>query len=127
MKTVYTKLINHPILTGAKIDLSKFDKKKTDDKKGNEKVLITPCSQEKAQRIQKNVKPEDVAKAGENRQETITIVKAATTTTEEERIIPVKVVITTTEEEIIPTVKEVRRTGYARGGQGGKSSRWTRW
>ena len=65
IETVYTKL-DGPNFTGAKIDLSKFDKKKTDDKKGNQKGANNAADKKKRKRIQKNVKPEDVAKAGEN-------------------------------------------------------------
>ena len=65
IETVYTKL-DGPNFTGAKIDLSKFDKKKTDDKKGNQKGANSAADKKKRKRIQKNVKPEDVAKTGEN-------------------------------------------------------------
>ncbi|MGV0922188.1 translation initiation factor IF-2 [Empedobacter tilapiae] len=65
IETVYTKL-DGPNFTGAKIDLSKFDKKKTDDKKGNQKGANNAADKKKRKRIQKNVKPEDVAKTGEN-------------------------------------------------------------
>ncbi|WP_282630110.1 translation initiation factor IF-2 [Empedobacter sedimenti] len=66
IETVYTKL-DGPNFTGAKIDLSKFDKKKPDPKQGNQKGgNNNAADKKKRKRIQKNVKPEDVAKAGEN-------------------------------------------------------------
>ncbi|GGF07634.1 translation initiation factor IF-2 [Chishuiella changwenlii] len=66
IETVYTKL-DGPNFTGAKIDLSKFDKKKPDDKKGNQRGgANNAADKKKRKRIQKNVKPEDVAKSGEN-------------------------------------------------------------
>ncbi len=65
IETVYTKL-DGPNFTGAKIDLSKFDKKKPDDKKGNQKGGNNAADKKKRKRIQKNVKPEDVAKSGDN-------------------------------------------------------------
>ena len=57
IETVYTKL-DGPNFTGAKIDLSKFEKapKKADDKKGSN----NPADKKKRKRIQKGVKPEDV-------------------------------------------------------------------
>lgn len=65
IETVYTKL-DGPNFTGAKIDLSKFDKKKPDDKKGNQRGgNANAADKKKRKRIQKNVKPEDVAKTGD--------------------------------------------------------------
>ena len=69
IETVYTKL-DGPNFTGAKIDLSKFEKapKKADDKKGQN----NSADKKKRKRIQKGVKPEDVktteggAKTGNN-------------------------------------------------------------
>ena len=57
IETVYTKL-DGPNFTGAKIDLSKFEKapKKADDKKGQN----NSADKKKRKRIQKGVKPEDV-------------------------------------------------------------------
>ena len=61
IETVYTKL-DGPNFTGAKIDLSKFEKapKKSDDKKGQNKPGNNPADKKKRKRIQKGVKPEDI-------------------------------------------------------------------
>ncbi|MBS7333868.1 MAG: translation initiation factor IF-2 [Weeksellaceae bacterium] len=62
IETVYTKL-DGPNFTGAKIDLSKFEKApKKDDKKGSN----NPADKKKRKRIQKGVKPEDVKSTDNN-------------------------------------------------------------
>jgi len=67
IETVYTKL-DGPNFTGAKIDLSKFEKApKKDDKKG-QKPGNNSAAKGKRKRIQKGIKPEDVKTTDGNNQ-----------------------------------------------------------